>query len=343
MKPKGSGGAGMVRRIRRHVAWRRQRFDATLGTQLFLDPFHQPSRSLYLVSWPRSGSTWLAEMVASSPGTRLVFEPANLPYAGRPDVGTDMVSLPRIAPGGDLGGAAPLLEAAVTGRLRTHWSDQITTTRLARRRVVKDIVGVGALAWIADQWPEMPIVLLVRHPLAVAHSLVELTWSMNNVTSAQGFIDAHTAGADPRLLAEALLGEVAQWVDDHAAALGADADARTLVVFYEDLVTEPHTQIDRLARHLATHGGRPWRHLTIDSALIGRPSFASFRRQEATAAERLEPWRDAYGPEVIDDAMALLAVRGLDRLYGPGATPLVSGDEAAEVLRRAAEQPGAPE
>ena len=323
-----------IRRIRRHLAWRKQRFDVTTGTQLFLDPLHDPSRALYLVSWPRSGSTWLAELLASSPGTRLVFEPANLPYEGRPDLGTDMVSLPAVGPGGDLGGAAVLLEGAVTGRLRTHWSDQITTTRLARRRVVKDIVGVGALPWIADRWPSTPMILLIRHPLAVAHSLVELTWSMNNATSAQGFIDAHAEGADPALAAAALLGEVRQWASDHAAALGSREAERTLVVFYEDLVTDPDAQIARVEHHVTTLGGRAWRTLAVDRAMVDRPSFASFRRQSATTAERIEPWRDAYGPDVIEAAMAILAESGLGDLYGPDASPLVGPDEAASVVRR---------
>ena len=94
MEMQGPARATPLRRHRRHLAWRKQRFDVTVGTQLFLDPMHDPSRALYLVSWPRSGSTWLAELLASNPRTRLVFEPANLPYEGRPDLGTDMISLP---------------------------------------------------------------------------------------------------------------------------------------------------------------------------------------------------------------------------------------------------------
>ena len=331
------------RRIRRHLAWRKQRFDATTGTQLFLDPHHDVARALYLVSWPRSGSTWLAELLATTPGTRLIFEPANLPYAGRPDLGTDMISLPRVGPGDDLGGAGALLKRAVTGRLRSHWSDQLTTTRLARRRIVKDIVGVGALAWIADRWPSMPIIVLVRHPLAVAHSLVELTWSMNNATSAQDFIAAHAPDADPGLAAAALLGEVTQWADDHAAALGSDAARHALVIFYEDLVRVPDEQIARIERHLAAHGGRAWRTLRIDRSTVDRPSFASFRRQSATVADRIEPWRDAYRPEVVTEAMAILASRGLAGLYGPSAEPLVAGDEAVATVHRSTGSPDAPE
>jgi hypothetical protein len=343
MEQQGPARTTVLRRIRHHLAWRRQRFDATTGTQLFLDPLHDPARALYVVSWPRSGSTWLAELLASSPGTRLVFEPANLAYEGRPELGTDLVSLPRVAPGGDLGGAGPRLEQAVTGRLRTHWSDQITTTRLARRRVVKDILGVGALPWIADRWPTMPVILLVRHPLAVAHSLVQLTWSMNNATSAQGFIDAHAPGADPSLAAAALLGELAQWADAHAAALGCDQAERTLVVFYEDLVTAPDEEIARLVRHVTEHGGRAWRTLSFDRRMVERPSFASFRRTSATTAERLEPWRHVYEPAVIDAAMEILAQRGLAGLYGPEATPLVPADRAAATVRSAREHLRGPE
>ena len=93
---------------------------------------------------------------------------------------------------------------------------------------------------------------------------------------------------------------------------------------------------------MTTRGGRAWRTLRLDRSLVERPSFASFRRQSATVAERLEPWRDAYGPEVVDEAMAILADRGLDGLYGPGASPLVDGDEVTSVdgpLREATDAP----
>ena len=115
------------------------------------------------------------------------------------------------------------------------------------------------------------------------------------------------------------------------------------MVFYEDLVTAPDEQIARIERHVAANGGRAWGTLNLDRSMVERPSFASFRRQAATTAERIEPWRDAYGPVVIDRAMAILAERGLADLYGPAASPLVAPDQAARAARRRRKAPDAPE
>ena len=105
------------------------------------------------------------------------------------------------------------------------------------------------------------------------------------------------------------------------------------MIFYEDLVRSPGEQITRIERHLATRGGRAWQAVRIDRSMVDRPSFASFRRQSATTAERLEPWRDAYQPEVIDAAMAILSDRGLAGLYGSSAAPLVAGEDAVAAVQ----------
>lgn len=323
---------GAARRARNHLRWRLQQFRSTTGTQLFLDPSRDAARCCYLSSWPRSGSTWLAELLCSARGTRLVFEPANMAYPGRPEIKTDLVSLPRVGPEGSVGGAEGLIEGAVTGRLRSHWSDQITTTHLARRRVVKDIVGVGALPWICGTWPEMPAILLIRHPLAVAHSLVELTWSMNNASSAEDFVAAHAQGADPSLRAAALLREVEQWAADHAFALGRREADRALVVFYEELVEEPRPQIRRIADHLAA-SSRAFRSLDLDMSMIERPSFASFRRTSATKAERVAAWAGSYDDQTIAAAIGILRSHGLGGVYGAGPEPLVDAGSIRSALR----------
>lgn len=316
--------SGPVRHFRHHLAWRRQQFDATTGTQLFLDRHHDADRALYLSSWPRSGSTWVAELIASARGTRLVFEPCNLPYAGKARIGTELISLPHAAPGEDLGHAGLIIEQAVEGTLRTYWSDQLRTTRIASRRVIKEIVTVPALPWIAARWPAMPIILLLRHPVAVADSLVALTWSMNNRTDADAYLAATAPGANPSLLAEALLGEVDQWANEHALAIAGLAPKQALVVFYESLVSDPANELERIGRHLAS--SQAWQHWQPDLSFIGRPSFASFRRREVSGEERSRSWREAWGDTTLSRASQIVADAGLGHLYGADGLPSCDPD-----------------
>ena len=321
---------GPARRLRDHLAWRRQQFEATTGTQLFIDRHHDAARSLYLASWPRSGSTWLAELIASARGTRLVFEPCNLPYPGKVRIGTELISLPAVAPSDDLGPAGSIIEQAVHGVLRTHWSDQLRTTRVASRRVVKEIVTVPALPWVAAKWPEMPMILLLRHPVAVADSLVSLTWSMNNRTDANAFVAATAPGADPTLLGDALLGEVAQWANEHSSAIAGLAQSRALVVFYESLLADPSGEIERIRHHLES--SPPWRRWEPDPAFIHRPSFASFRRREASADERSRSWLDAWGPATLAHAEQIVGDAGLGHLYGRDGLPACDPDQVLAPL-----------
>ena len=332
----GSGpeSATILRRLRRHLAWRKQRFDVSVGTQLFIDPWRDPARALYLCSWPRSGSTWLAQIVASAPRTRIVFEPANLGYEDKPSLGTDMISLPLAGPGDDLGAAGALLERAVTGQLRSYWSDQINEARFVERRVIKDIVGVGALPWVAGRWPEMPMVLLLRHPLAVAHSLVSLTWSMNNATTGAQFRAATSPEPDPTLLGEALLREVAQWADDYGWAMSHPACRRSHVIFYETLVADPSSELDRLAEFLRSSSSH-WRSWRFDESVVERPSFAAFRRSSASTEEWIDSWSNSYAAGTLEQAAAVIAAAGLSGIYGPGPLPLVDPSIALATVRAA--------
>ena len=66
-----------VKRLVDHAAYRRRRLRQRFRSVVIGG--HDTSKAVWISSWQRSGSTWLAEMLASPPRTRLVYEPANIP------------------------------------------------------------------------------------------------------------------------------------------------------------------------------------------------------------------------------------------------------------------------
>jgi hypothetical protein len=167
---------------------------------------------------------------------------------------------------------------------------------------------------VAVRHPATPIVLLVRHPLAVARSVVALGWT--------------PAGMDDD---EALLAEVRRWSVLHAAALAAPAAARVLVVAYEHLVLDPDATLEAVLAHAAAHHAT-WRAVDLDRATLATPSATSFRREGARDGREWVGSFDGVAPHVVDEAAGALVDAGLGALYGAGPEPLVGvADVAAAV------------
>jgi hypothetical protein len=300
--------APVTLRARHWARWRRRRARDAWRRGAHLDPWRDDARATWLCSWQRSGSTLLAEVLATAPRTRLVYEPANVPDGLVTGEAAAAVALP-VAPGPALSS----VERALQGRVRGPWVDQLAHGRYFSRRVVKDVRGVGLLPLVAARHPAAPIVLLVRHPLAVARSVVELGWT------GDGEHD------------ELLLAEATRWCVLHRDALRAPAARRAHAVAYEHLVTEPDDVLNGILAHLAAHHPT-WQGLALDRTRLQRPSATSFRR---TGAASPRDWVGSF--DDVDDALvlavaALLDDAGLGGLYGPGPTPLVGPHGVATAL-----------
>ena len=66
--------------------------------------------------------------------------------------------------------------AILSGKIRHEWIDKFNRRIFSRRRLIKDIRAQLFLKWIKYNFPEIPILLLLRHPCAVANSRLKLGW-----------------------------------------------------------------------------------------------------------------------------------------------------------------------
>jgi hypothetical protein len=305
-------GDQLTTRARHWSRWRRRRTAEAWRRGSHLDVLGDEARSAWICGWQRSGSTWVASVLASAPGTRLIYEPANL--TGRLFTGELAAQAPLpTGPGDELAA----IERALRGRVRGEWVDQLADVHVVRRRVVKDVRGTGLLGLVAARHPTVPVVVLLRHPLSIARSVVALGW----VPPDHGTDD------------EAMLDEVRRWVDIHRTALAAPAASRALVVAYEHLVLAPDDVLPRLLSHLGAHH-RTWRGLSIDREVLTAPSATSFRRDGTRSAKEWIGSFDRVADRTVEAAAELLADAGFGALYGPSNEPLVGPGEVAKALGR---------
>ena len=145
----------------------------------FFDSSQYDIRNTLIISgYPRSGTTWLAELVSLLPSSAVLFEPLsprNVPEAAHAGLNWQNFHLPgEVWPEGEV-----FLERVLKGQVLNRW----TTSHLpfhrtvgVNRWIVKMVRANQMLGWITDRFAVPPPVVMIRHPCAVFASLISRGW-----------------------------------------------------------------------------------------------------------------------------------------------------------------------
>lgn len=287
----------------------------------YLDLNHDYRRSILVSGSGRSGSTWLTEILNYRNEYRLIFEPL------RRDRSKIAAALPYglyLEPGHASTDEARALEAILRGRVRDTWSNWHNRRRVASRRIVKEIRATNLMPWISARFPELPIVYLLRHPVAVAQSWTRLGWRdflgefvsqellMHRLSPLRPLIDDVVRAGSP------FERHLLRWCLENVVPLRDLGPGDAHVVFYEHLVSDPEREI----RDLFAYLGKEFEPTVLERVDV--PSPLSY---PGPPAQKLDDDQLARATEII-------AAFGLDRIYGPGPEPLVRRNSAREPLSR---------
>ena len=128
----------------------------------------------------RSGTTWVAKIICSSPGIQYVHEPFNVDYKGhdiRPDHWFQYITRENEAPFYEhiKKMATPKITPAAekTAKPRSHW---LPFASPPPRVLIKDPIAVFSAEWLASRFT-MDVVLLIRHPAAFVESICTRNWT----------------------------------------------------------------------------------------------------------------------------------------------------------------------
>jgi len=122
---------------------------------------------------PRSGTTWLAQTLASAPRSAMLFEPLHLDHVPRAAL-AGYSWRTYIRPGDGTEAQKAFMTDVLSGRVLNWW----TALDLGRPRrietwVVKFVRANRLLGWMASEFPLHRLALVVRHPCAAVVSQIE--------------------------------------------------------------------------------------------------------------------------------------------------------------------------
>src|SRR5918995_2655527 len=146
----------------------------TFCGSLYRDSNGDAGQSIMVAGTARSGTTWLAEIIASQMASRIMFEPFHsrlVPaFSGfhyfhymRPEEQNDEL--------------LTYCRRVFTGTIRHRWIDREVEHLFPTHRIIKEIRANLFLKWARIRFPQVPLVLILRHPCAVVSSRMQLGWA----------------------------------------------------------------------------------------------------------------------------------------------------------------------
>lgn len=285
---------------------------------MFLDRGGDHRDTFFVAGTERSGTTWLADLINSRKQFRLIFEPF---WANRVPECKSFSAQQYLRPDNSSPEFLDSARKILSGSLRNLWFDKYHRAFVSKKRIVKDVRANLLLGWLAAHFTDMPIVLIVRHPCAVASSQKQARHRFGNLKD--HFLNQSKLIED---YLEPFLGmvenlstpfeeRVFRWCIQTFVPLKQFNIDQIHVVFYEELCARPEEALEPLFRYLEL----PFDFTELDLLV---PSPVSRSDSAVVTGESLvDKWRDFVTSAEISSAMKILQSFGLDTIYSDSSMP----------------------
>lgn len=280
------------------------------------------NNTIFIAGTGRSGTTWLENLVNCDQNFRIMFEPFNNIYVKHL---RNWHHRQYIRPQEENVVFKKDAEKILSGDIRNQWIDRYNKKRIVSHRLVKDIRAHLSLKWIHTNFPQIPIVYLLRHPCAIAKSKLEQNWQtdlsvflrqdnliddylypfLSDISSAKTDFEKH----------------IFLWCIENYVPLKQFKDKEMLIVFYEDICNKPITEVNRISKYLKIDFKGDIREA------ISRPSELSQKTSAVVqGGSLLSSWRRSISQEQIKDAVDICKLFGLNAIYDESDMPKMSPD-----------------
>lgn len=282
----------------------------------------------------RSGTTWIADILNYNNGYRYMFEPFS-PKEVR--IFKKTGELPYLRPQNKAPRIYELVKKVLSGRIRGGWISKGNHKFISRKRLVKEIHINIALKWIKSNFPEIPVILLLRHPFAVAYSKTRLSWwdadrimkiYLNQEDLVEDFLKDKIEAASK--LEDDFSRFIFIWCIENIVPLSQFSRGEIHLAFYENFCRDPRSEIKRMFDFL----GKDMDEGVLDA--VRKPSRVT--REDSAIFKGRNPvsdWKDKLTQGQIKSAMEILKLFGLHKIYSEDVMP--DTGEAFKFLNNMAE------
>jgi len=266
--------------------------------------------TLVIAGSPRSGTTWLAELLNRIPRSAILFEPEHVqqvPEARKAGLTWHTIK----DPDEDWAEGRQFFDEVFRGKLISSWTVShvpLANAVAPRTWIVKFVDANFMLGWLARSFPIKPPALLVRHPCAVIASQLRRGWSNPHPPRLKGFLAKYPQFTDYlETLSDPAEYAAALWSMQTYAPLMLPKPWPFVVMPYEELAADPRSELSRLFAAWQM----PMPEGVLESAM--RPSGTTDSGSALHAgADPSSSWRRSLSPRQIDGILAVIRTFGLD-------------------------------
>lgn len=292
-----------------------------------------PGKSVFLAGGARSGTTWLSELINYDNSYRFMFEPFGVRQLGEFWYGS------YIRPDNADPALLGLARDVFSGHFRDAWSDQFNKRPIANRRLVKEVRANLWIKWLHQQFPQIPVVFLMRHPIPTVRSRFKRYFDAKDRSAIDTDPQKRTAEFRHYLLdqvdllsdhlgpfrdvierAESVWDQrLLVWCVQNYVPLRQLKQGDVHIAFYESFCLDPLGELRKLFGFL----GRD-----VDAAALGKvwkPSPMSRYDAMPDPQTLVSGWQKKVPEAEARRALEILTLFGLDKVYGLDPLPKAEG------------------
>ena len=285
----------------------------------FYEVNHDIRNTTLLAGLGRSGTTWLSDLLNYRNEYRYIFEPFHswMVESAQPLIGNWY-----LRPESASGPIQELLLSILAGQVRTAWTDRLNRRFICKRRLIKTIRANLWLRWIYINYPAIPIILIIRHPIAVAASRMRLKDGWEWKPEPSELLRQKELFDDFLHLYENIISgtndifeqHILSWCIAHHVPLSQFGPGEIRIVFYENLYSNPEFELKRIFEYLSKNWDSEITNLVTQPSKLSRPI--------TNAAENpVNNWTQLIEKSQIRKAREIISSFQLDHLYGGDLVP----------------------
>ena len=279
---------------------------------------------IWLLGHPRSGTTWLSELINHDKRLRDMFEPIRPKRIERAScVGENEY----VRPGADHAELHRLMSDIFSGRFAHPLVDFANRRPVYSGLIVKDVFSNLFAKWAVEAFAHVRPVLLIRNPFAASLSLRKRhpeNWPYDpaNLLRQPDLVHDHLDAHHDVLARTAAEGtdiekSLATWAVMNMVPLRQFAPSELHVCFYEDLYADTAGELARLLDFTSRSGG----DVELSSEQIAKPSRTADGGNVIDSKSPLVSWQAQCTADELSQGTALLDSLGIGDLYGDGVEP----------------------
>lgn len=276
-------------------------------------------KTVLLSATGRSGTTWLAGLINTGKQFRIMFEPFHNQYVPAWSGFQFRQYLRGDESDPELLKAAELI---LSGSVSNTWVDKRIIPVVKKKLLIKDIRTNLMLGWLKRHYPKMPVILLIRHPGAVAQSKIKLKWDigLENLTGQPRLMEDYLKPFSDMIHhppESVFQSHILYWCAENYVPLLQLNSRDFHVIFYENLILNPEKEMRKLFRYIRER----WDPRVLEG--LDKPSFMAKDHSAILhkGADLLSGWRSDVSKEDLEGMRDVLRRFGMDRLYRDGDIP----------------------